>query len=132
MTSSNGTGRKITRNVLGTELKTCCKSPLTGFYRDGSCKTGPQDRGVHTTCAQVTEEFLAFSKARGNDLSTPLPQYRFPGLKEGDCWCLCAARWVEAYEAGMAPKIKLEATHEKMLEYASLDVLKEYAVDSDK
>lgn len=131
MTTQNGTGKRIVKNVLGTELKLCCKDPLTGFYRDGHCKTGPQDRGVHTTCAVMTEEFLAFSKAQGNDLSTPMPQYRFPGLKGGDCWCLCAARWVEAYQAGVAPKLKLSATHEKMLEFAPLEVLQAYAVDED-
>ena len=103
------------KNVLGTELRTCGLDPLTGFYRDGCCNTGPQDRGVHTVCAQVTAEFLAYSKAQGNDLSTPRPEYRFPGLKPGDRWCLCAMRWREADEAGAAPPVVLAATHEKAL-----------------
>ncbi len=113
-----------TKNVLGTELKKCCDSPVTGFYRNGYCHTGPQDYGTHTTCAVLTKEFLEFTKSKGNDLMTPQPQYNFPGLKPGDKWCLCALRWMEAYKAGVAPQIELEATHEKMLEYIELDKLK--------
>lgn len=98
-------------NVMGGPLVACSTSPLTGFYRNGCCHTGPDDRGVHTVCAVMTAEFLAFSKARGNDLSTPRPEYSFPGLKPGDRWCLCAARWREAFEAGKAPNVVLAATH---------------------
>ncbi len=116
------------KNVFGTELATCSNSPKTGFYRDGCCNTGPQDKGVHTVCAIMTEEFLEFSKSRGNDLSTPKPQWNFPGLKPGDRWCLCAPRWLEAYKAGKAPKVKLEATHEKTLEIVEMDTLLEFAV----
>lgn len=117
------------KNVFGEELEDCSLDPLTGFYRDGCCGTGPEDRGVHTVCAQVTAEFLAFSKSRGNDLSTPRPEFGFAGLKPGDHWCLCAARWVEAYEAGCAPKIRLRATHEATLHFAPLDALKAHAAD---
>jgi len=116
------------KNVLGTDLHICCTDPLTGYYRDGNCKTGPSDFGTHTVCAQVTEEFLLFSKERGNDLITAIPEYRFPGLKDGDFWCLCASRWVEAYKAGVAPRLKLEATHEKTLNYVGLDVLIQFQV----
>ncbi|ELR97121.1 DUF2237 family protein [Gloeocapsa sp. PCC 73106] len=116
------------KNVLGQRLAVCCTSPLTGFYRDGRCETGPEDAGVHIVCAQVTAEFLEFSKKRGNDLSTPVPAYRFPGLKPGDRWCLCAARWKEALEAGLAPPIILEATHEALLNYISLEQLQEHAL----
>jgi uncharacterized protein len=119
------------KNVLGGELKPCCTSPMTGFYRNGKCETGPQDRGVHIVCAEVNAKFLAFSKERGNDLTTPLPMYDFPGLKPGDRWCLCAARWQEALEAGLAPPIALKATHEAMLKYFPLEVLKEHALDLD-
>ncbi len=118
-----------TKNVLGGELRVCCTEPLTGFYRNGRCETGAQDLGVHIVCAEVTADFLAFSKERGNDLTTPMPMYDFPGLKPGDCWCLCAARWQEALEAGIAPPIVLEATHEKMLDYFPLEVLQEHAAD---
>ena len=110
-------------NVLGTPLEPCSLDPMTGFYRNGCCDTGSEDQGVHIVCAVVTEEFLAFSKERGNDLSTPVPMYEFPGLKAGDRWCLCAARWREAYDAGCAPTVVLEATHARMLEWASLDEL---------
>jgi uncharacterized protein (DUF2237 family) len=116
---------KITKNVLGTQLKKCCDSPKTGFYRDGFCHTGPQDHGTHVACAKVTKEFLEFTKTRGNDLMTPKPEWNFPGLKPGDKWCLCALRWLEAKKAGVAPELDLEATHEKMLEFADLKVLKE-------
>lgn len=117
------------RNVLGGPLATCCTAPMTGFYRDGSCHTGPQDAGTHVVCAQVTREFLDFSVARGNDLVTPVPQFHFPGLKPGDKWCLCALRWKEALDARVAPPVVLAATHEKALEVVSLDDLKRHALD---
>lgn len=116
------------KNVLGETLQVCSLSPRTGFYRDGCCETGPQDQGVHVVCAEVTAEFLAFTKSRGNDLSTPAPMYNFPGLKEGDRWCLCASRWKEALEAGVAPPIVLEATHEATLKYVPFEVLQEHSV----
>lgn len=114
-------------NVLGGELKPCCFKPLTGFYRDGCCNTGPEDQGCHTICCVVTEDFLRFSKSKGNDLITPYPQYQFPGLKPGDKWCVCAGRWVEALNAGKACPIVLEATHQSMLEWVSLEILQEFA-----
>ncbi len=114
------------KNVLQTELQSCCKDPMTGFYRDGYCHTGPQDTGRHVVCAIMTAEFLAFSKSRGNDLSTPIPEYQFPGLQPGDQWCLCAMRWQEAFEAGVAPTVILEATHEKALEYIAFEDLLEH------
>jgi uncharacterized protein len=117
------------RNVLGGPLATCGASPLTGYFRDGCCNTDASDRGSHTVCAVVTAEFLAFSKSRGNDLSTPMPEYEFPGLKPGDAWCLCAARWLEAYQAGMAPKVRLLATHLAALRIVPLAALKEHAID---
>lgn len=117
------------RNVLGGELEPCSLDPLTGFFRSGCCETGPDDVGQHTVCVLMTDEFLAFSKSRGNDLSTPSPQYGFAGLKSGDRWCLCAARWIEAYEAGMAPMVYLAATHEAALDVISFDALREHAVD---
>lgn len=110
----------MAHNVLGTELYDCSIDPVTGWFRDGCCNTDAGDVGVHTVCAVMTDDFLAFSKSVGNDLSTPMPEYGFPGLKAGDRWCLCAARWVEALEAGVAPKVVLEATHAKTLEWASL------------
>lgn len=116
------------RNVLGGPLQTCCTEPMTGFHRDGCCRTGPHDLGVHSVCARVTEEFLAFSRARGNDLSTPAPQFGFPGLRPGDGWCLCAARWKEALEAGAAPPVVLEATHADTLRHVTLEQLQEHAV----
>ena len=119
----------LPKNVLGTELECCCNDPMTGFYRDGFCRTGKGDHGVHTVCAVMTEEFLAFSKAAGNDLSTPVPQYQFPGLKPGDKWCLCASRWQEAYDAGKAPQVVLEATHMSTVEFANIEDLKELAVE---
>jgi uncharacterized protein len=112
------------KNVLGTPLKKCCDSPKTGFYRDGFCHTGPTDHGTHVACATVTKDFLEFSKSKGNDLMTPRPEWSFPGLKPGDKWCLCALQWLEAKKAGVAPKLDLEATHEKMLEFAPLSDLK--------
>jgi uncharacterized protein (DUF2237 family) len=117
------------RNVLGEPLQPCCERPVTGFYRDGSCRTGPDDLGLHTVCAQMSAEFLAFSKARGNDLSTPMPAYGFPGLKPGDKWCLCAARWKEACDAGQAPTVVLASTHEATLEIVPLADLKRHARD---
>ncbi len=117
----------ISLNVFGEKLVTCSNDPLTGFYRTGCCETGPQDSGRHLVCAVMTNEFLEFSKLQGNDLTTPIPQYNFPGLKEGDRWCLCALRWKEAYEAGMAPKVVLEATNEKVLNLVNMDQLIEYA-----
>ena len=115
-------------NVLGGPLLACSYDPLTGFFRDGCCNTGADDVGLHLVCAEMTEKFLAFSKARGNDLSTPMPMYEFPGLKEGDRWCLCALRWKEAFEAGMAPRVVLEATHISTLEFVDLEDLQRYAV----
>lgn len=112
------------KNVLGTALQIAGTSPITGFYRDGFCATGNADRGIHVVAAIVTDKFLQYSKVRGNDLITPYPAYGFPGLKAGDKWCLCAARWKEAYDAGVAPPVILEATHEKALEYATLEELK--------
>lgn len=116
-------------NVLGGKLEPCSKDPMTGFYRDGCCRTGPDDHGSHTVCALVTAEFLEFSRARGNDLSTPLPAYGFPGLKDGDQWCLCAARWQEALEAGCAPRVVLEATHIRALDICSLEDLQAHAAE---
>ena len=115
-------------NVFGQPLELCCDSPKTGFYRDGFCNTGSIDLGTHVVCAEMTKEFLDYTKSKGNDLSTPNPIYDFPGLKPGDCWCLCALRWKEAYEAGVAPKVKLEATHDKALEYLTIDQLIEKAL----
>ncbi|HEY5929928.1 MAG TPA: DUF2237 domain-containing protein [Burkholderiales bacterium] len=117
------------RNVLGGPLGECSSKPQTGFYRDGCCNTGPEDRGVHTVCALMTKEFLAFSRTSGNDLSTPMPDFGFPGLKPGDRWCLCAARWREALLAGAAPKVVLTSTHERTLDFVSLDELKKHAID---
>ncbi len=119
-------------NVLGETLEVCSTEPLTGFYRDGYCRTGADDLGVHVVAAQMTEEFLAFSKSRGNDLSTPRPEFLFPGLTPGNCWCLCADRWQEALEAGVAPPVNLEATHISALEFVSLADLKRYAIDDEE
>lgn len=116
------------RNVLGGELEPCSFDPLTGWYRDGCCNTDEADRGLHTVCAVVTAEFLAFSQSVGNDLSTPRPEYGFPGLTPGDRWCLCAGRWEEARRAGFAPEVVLEATHEKTLEVTLLGHLQAHAV----
>ena len=116
-------------NVLGEPLQTCCTDPLTGFYRTGCCEVGGDDVGVHAVCAVMTDEFLAFSKSVGNDLSTPMPQYGFAGLKAGDQWCLCAPRWQEAYEAGMAPQVKLRSTHIAASEFCDIDALKRHAID---
>lgn len=116
------------RNVLGGKLEMCCSDPMTGFYRDGFCHTGGQDFGVHVICAQVTPAFLEYTKAQGNDLSTPVPAFGFPGLKSGDRWCLCASRWQEALDAGVAPPVVLESTHARALEVVSLNQLQQYAV----
>ena len=105
----------------------CCTKPMTGYFRDGLCRTISEDRGTHTVCAIMTNDFLTFSALQGNDLATPMPYYEFPGLKEGDKWCLCASRWVEAEKAGKAPKVILEATHEKTLEYTTIDTLIKHA-----
>ncbi len=120
------------KNVFGEKLILCSSSPMTGFYRNGCCETGDDDRGVHTVCAVVTAEFLHFSKSAGNDLSTPRPEFMFAGLNPGDHWCLCAARWVEAMQAGMAPKVVLEATNEKTLDFVPLDILVKYAYKSSE
>ena len=117
------------RNVLGEPLAACSLSPMTGFYRTGCCETGPEDLGLHTVCVEVTADFLAFSKTRGNDLSTPRPEFGFPGLVPGDRWCLCAARWREAHEAGMAPRVILRATHAATLSVVALADLKMLAID---
>jgi len=117
-------------NVLGQELLPCSNAPLTGFFRNGCCETGPDDLGLHTVCAVMTSEFLAFSRRAGNDLSTPRPDLHFPGLKPGDRWCLCAPRWKEALDAGAAPGVVLEATHEETLAIVTLDVLRAYAVSA--
>ena len=114
-------------NVLGAPLQACCRDPLTGFYRDGFCHTGPEDRGLHTVCAVMTEEFLAYTRTVGNDLSTPVPAYGFPGLEPGDRWCLCVTRWAEALRAGCAPAVVLAATHVSALEFVSLEDLQAHA-----
>lgn len=116
---------KDDKNVLGTELTIAGTDPVTGFYRDGFCSTGNADKGVHVVAAILTDEFLQFSKSRGNDLITPLPAFGFPGLKANDRWCLCVKRWKEAYDAGFAPPVVLEATHEKALDYVTLAMLQE-------
>jgi len=127
--SGGGDRRSPSRNVFGEPLQTCALSPMTGFYRDGCCNTGPDDVGSHTVCIVATTEFLAFSKRSGNDLSTPMPDYGFPGLQPGDRWCLCAPRWQEAFEAGQAPRVVLRATHEGALKFCALADLKRAAID---
>jgi uncharacterized protein len=124
-----GGRRRPSRNVLGEPLESCSIDPVTGFFRNGCCDTSAEDTGSHTVCVVMTAEFLAFSKARGNDLSTPMPQWGFPGLKAGDRWCLCAPRWQEAFAAGRAPRVALRATHEGALEFCTLADLKRFAVD---
>ncbi|NNC35432.1 MAG: DUF2237 domain-containing protein [Croceitalea sp.] len=114
------------KNVLGGPLQACCHNPKTGFYRDGSCKTGPEDVGTHVVCAIMTEEFLKYTRLKGNDLSTPIPAYQFPGLKPGDKWCLCASRWKQAAKEGMAPQVVLEATHQKALKFIDFELLLEH------
>jgi uncharacterized protein (DUF2237 family) len=120
----------MAKNVLGTDLQPCSFEPLTGWFRDGCCRSGADDEGLHIVCAQMTAEFLQFSKARGNDLSTPHPDWGFPGLQPGDRWCLCVARWNEAYAAGVAPPVVLESTHMSVLEFASLEELRQHAVEA--
>jgi uncharacterized protein (DUF2237 family) len=117
-------------NVLGRALEVCSTAPMTGFFRNGCCDTGPMDRGLHTVCAVMTAEFLALSKYLGNDLSTPRPEYGFAGLKPGDRWCLCAARFLQAHEEGAAPKVRLAATHARTLDIVSLEVLQRHALDA--
>ena len=117
------------KNVLGTDLEMCSVDPMTGFFRDGCCNTGAEDLGMHTVCVQVTEAFLEFSKKCGNDLSTPMEQYDFPGLREGDRWCLCVLRWKEALESNMAPKVVLNATHMSVLEFVDLEDLQSHAIE---
>ena len=124
-----GGGRAPSRNVLGGKLESCSLSPMTGFFRNGCCDTSREDVGSHTVCVVLTREFLAFSKSAGNDLSTPMPEYGFPGLKPGDRWCLCAPRWQEALDAESAPRVVLRATHEGALQYCDIADLKKYAVD---
>lgn len=119
-------------NVLGEALQPCSTAPLTGFFRDGCCETGPNDRGRHIVCAVMTDAFLAFSRQQGNDLTTPRPEFRFPGLKAGDRWCLCLERWREAYKAGHAPQVVLEATHQIALERVELSTLEAFAVESSR
>ena len=116
-------------NVFGKELEMCCNDPETGFFRNGMCDTCREDQGVHTVCILATEEFLKFSKSVGNDLSTPHPEFEFPGLKPGDRWCLCALRWQEAYESGKAPPVYLESTHENTLKLVDFNLLQQYAVN---
>lgn len=118
----------IKRNILGQELKSCCKKPMTGFFRDGFCRTGNTDHGVHVVCVVITEKFLNFTQSCGNDLSAPNSSYGFPGLKPGDKWCLCASRWKEAWKAGVAPLVDIEATHEKALEIIEKELLLKYRV----
>ncbi len=115
------------KNVFGEKLQICCINPMTGYFRDGLCRTITEDTGTHTVCAIMTDEFLSFSASKGNDLVTPISYYQFPGLKAGDKWCLCVSRWIEAEKAGKAPKVVLESTHEKTLEYTSLETLIKYA-----
>ncbi len=119
---------KIDLNVLGGELQTCCTNPMTGFFRTGSCVTGSQDLGTHVVCAQITAEFLTYTKSQGNDLSTPIPAYNFPGLKPGDRWCLCVSRWQEALIAGVAPPVDLAATHSSALNVVSLPDLQQHEI----
>jgi hypothetical protein len=119
------------RNVLGTALEDCSHDPKTGWYRDGCCRTGEHDRGSHTVCARVTAEFLEFSQRAGNDLSTPRREFGFPGLKPGDSWCVCASRWLQAFEAGVAPPVRLEATHENAMTIIPLAALRYHALDEE-
>lgn len=122
----------IARNVLGGVLADCSHDPKTGWFRDGCCRTAADDSGSHTVCARVTAEFLAFSRRVGNDLSTPRPEYGFPGLRPGDAWCVCAARWLQAFEAGVAPPVRLEATHERALDHVPLAALRYHALAPDE
>lgn len=122
--------KEIAKNILGTDLQSCCMDPMTGFFRDGFCNTNHTDHGTHVVCAIITDDFLEFTKQQGNDLSTPRPEYQFPGLKAGDAWCLCALRWKEAHENGVAPLIKPQSTHEKTLKIIDKDILEKYYVQS--
>lgn len=122
----------MAKNVFGEDLIVCSADPVTGYFRNGKCDTCGDDLGMHTVCAEMTDEFLKFSKSVGNDLSTPHPEYRFPGLKHGDRWCLCLPRWLEALEAGVAPRLVLRATHMSAIEHVDMETLLEYAVDSDQ
>ena len=119
------------KNVFGEPLEICCTSPMAGYFRDGLCRTVSQDTGTHTVCAVMTDEFLKFSASMGNDLITPMPYYRFPGLKAGDKWCLCVSRWIQAHKAGKAPMLILEATHEKTLDYTEINTLVKYAFKNE-
>ena len=130
-TSRRGLLSAMEKNVFGEALEICCTQPITGYFRDGLCRTIAQDTGTHTVCAVMTDEFLRFSAAQGNDLITPIPYYQFPGLKAGDKWCLCVSRWVQAQKAGKAPLLILEATHEKTLDYAPLALLVKYAYKAE-
>lgn len=121
--------RREARNVLGGPLKDCSVKPMTGFFRDGCCRTSDDDRGRHVVCVELTAEFLEFSKSKGNDLSTPRPEFGFAGLKPGQQWCLCGLRWVEAYQAGVAPRIYIESTEAMMREWVDIEILKKYALD---
>ncbi len=116
-------------NIFGEPLETCGEDPMTGFFRDGCCNTSEQDFGSHTVCVEVSDDFLQFSRSRGNDLITPMPEYGFPGLRAGDRWCLCAARWLEAQQAEMAPRVFLRRTHQRALEVVPIDLLRQYAAD---
>ena len=116
-------------NVFGEVLEACNENPVTGFYRDGCCNTGDEDVGSHSVCVRISREFLEFSRFQGNDLSTPKPQFGFPGLQPGDRWCLCAARWLEAHENDMAPRVYLKGTHKRALEIVPLDLLRQFAAD---
>ena len=118
---------ELPKNVLGSNLEACCTDPMTGYYRDGYCHTDKMDRGKHVICAVVTREFLEFSRQRGNNLMSPAPEYNFPGLQDGDSWCLCALRWKEALNAGLAPPVKLESTHKKALEFIDIEDLKAHS-----
>jgi len=122
-------GQDSSLNVFDEPLESCSDEPLTGFYRDGCCNTGEGDHGSHTVCVKLTDEFLDYSASRGNDLKTPVPAFNFPGLNEGDRWCLCASRWLEAHDAGKAPRVFLKSTHRRALEIVPLDVLRNFAID---
>ena len=118
----------LPKNVLGSELRPCCTDPITGFYRDGYCRSGANDHGLHIVCAEMTAEFLEFSRTAGNDLVSPMPEYDFPGLKPGDRWCLCVKRWQEAFQAGCAPQVVLESTHMSAIEFVSLEDLIDHSI----
>ena len=123
------TEKEIVINIFGDEIEACCYDPMTGYFRDGFCNTDEHDHGSHVVCAVMTDDFLEFSKSKGNDLTTPRPEFNFPGLKEGDRWCLCALRWKEAYDAGVAPKVFLESCHLNSLNFVTKEQLAEYAVN---